>query len=107
MRGLELLRAGYGLCQLLRPELVAGRLFGLPLDSRARLVVRVLGARQLLQALATAPTGNATVHRLSGGVDTLHALSMVALAAVDPGRRRAALCDGGVASAFAVGELRR
>jgi hypothetical protein len=69
---------------------------------------RVLGVRHLLQAailerrLGHRPGSSA---RPAGAVDLLHAASMLALAAVDPPRRRPALVSATVATALAIGEL--
>ncbi|MCY0904151.1 hypothetical protein [Arthrobacter sp. H14-L1] len=115
MRGLELSRAGYGTVQLVAPNLLSERVAGLQLDGRATAVVRVLGARHLLQAAVvsvvqgSAPPGSpraSAAHRLGSAVDALHAASMVLLAAADAKRRRAALTDAVVAGVFAAGEWR-
>lgn len=83
------------------PEYVARRL-GVELDHHARVVVRVLATRQLLQAAVTAAMPTTDVRHLGAGVDALHAASMVALAVVDSRRRRMALADAAVATAFAI-----
>lgn len=114
MRGLELFRSGYGAVQLVLPHLISERVAGLRLDDRGAAVVRVLGARHLLQAVAVsavqavAEQGSslaATVHRLGAAVDALHSASMVLLALADAKRRRAALTDAAVAGFFAAAEL--
>jgi len=101
VRPLGAVRAGWGALQLVAPGLVAGRL-GLEMDHRARVVARVLAARQLVQAAVTAAVPTAEVRRLGIGVDALHAASMVALATVDSRRRKIALADAVVAIAFAI-----
>ncbi len=70
--------------------------------------VRVLGARHLAQGTAEAIAPRRG-RRLWPFVDLTHAASMVALAAVDPDRRRPALVSAGVAAlgAAAVGHARR
>ena len=105
MKPLELLRAAYGTAELLSPGTVEGLLIGRAPDQRARAVIRILGARHLLQAVVTA-RGGRTLHRLGGGVDLVHALTMVALAAFDRRRRRPAVVNAAVALAFAAGEWR-
>jgi hypothetical protein len=105
MKPLEVLRAAYGGTELLAPGTVERLLLGSGLDSRGRKALRVLGARHLLQAAATA-RGGATVHRVGGSVDVAHALTMLALAAFDPPRRRVALLNAAIALAFAAGEFR-
>lgn len=63
-------------------------------------VLRVLGARHLLQA-ALEPAGRRPGLRVLGAiVDGLHALSGLGLAAFDPRWRRAALADAAIATAF-------
>ncbi len=115
MRVLELVRAGYGAVQLVFVHALAELVVRHRLDGRAAVVVRVLGARHLLQAAVvsvaqgSAPPGSprsSTVHRIGAVVDALHCASMVLLAAADVGRRRAALADAAVAGLFAAGELR-
>jgi hypothetical protein len=105
MKPLEMFRAVYGAAELLIPGTVERVLVGTAPDARARKAIRVLGARHLLQALVTA-RGGRTLHHLGGGVDTLHALTMVGLAAFDPERRRAATLNAAIALAFAAGEYR-
>lgn len=104
MRPLDVLRAGYGLAELLAPDLLEGRL--LPAgDTHALTALRVLGARDLVQAAVGASSGR-SLHRAGGVVDGLHALSMVALAALDRPRRPAAAVNAAIALAFAIGEVR-
>lgn len=105
MRRLEVIRALYGATELLAPGALEGLLLGAAPDERARRTIRILGARHLLQAVVTARSGR-TLHRLGGGIDALHALSMAALAAFDPKRRRAATASAVIAVAFAARELR-
>ena len=96
MNRLALVRAGYGLLQLGSLPLSRGT------DAPAvRRTVRVLGLRQLVQAAVTAPTPSPAVLALGVEVDLLHAASMVALAAVRPRYRRAALAEALAATALA------
>jgi hypothetical protein len=104
MRPQDALRASYGLVQLLRPELLEGRLLE-PGDSKGLSALRLLGARDLLQA-ALGSVGGRSLRRVGGFVDVLHGLSMVALAVADRPRRPAATVNALVALAFAAGELR-
>lgn len=105
MRPLEALRAAYGATELIVPGAVEHVLLGHAPDERARKVIRILGARHLVQALVTA-RGGRTLHRLGGSVDVIHALTMAALAGADPRRRRAATVNAAIALVFAAGELR-
>lgn len=98
---LYVVRGGYGALQLANPAVVSGRLLHADLDARGQGVARVLGARQLAQALASGPAPGYPVLAVGAEVDLLHAASMVALAAV--GRhRRPALTDALIAAAFAL-----
>lgn len=106
MTYLEPLRAGYGLCQLTRPDFIAARLLRHRLDSRATVVVRVLGARHLFQAAVIGLAPRSTfLHRAGAVVDLLHASTMVILALSDGRRRKAAFADAAVACFFATAEL--
>ncbi|GAB2756042.1 hypothetical protein [Sinomonas soli] len=105
MRPLETVRAAYGTVELVAPGAVERLLLGHRPDDRARTVIRVLGARHLVQALVTA-RGGRTLHRLGGAVDVIHAVTMAALAGADPRRRRAAAVNAAIALVFAAGELR-
>lgn len=82
------------------------RLAGGTADPAALKVARVLGGRHALQGaveLASWPRGR----RLGAAVDGLHALTALALAGLDPKRRRVALSDALVAGTFAADGLRR
>lgn len=104
-RALALLRAGYGVVLLTRPERIAEPLGVGPLDDRAKTVARVLGGRQVAQGalLAAKPTPGLLL--LSALVDAAHAASMVGLARVDQARRHAALVDSAVATSFGLSSL--
>ena len=101
------LRAGYGAVQLAVPGYSAEQQLGGPLDPATLRVVRVLGARQLVQAglaqfwLARSFPAEPLLG-LGVGVDALHALSMVPVVAAAPRWRRPALVSGLTAAAFAV-----
>jgi hypothetical protein len=96
-------RAGYGVIQLGLPVCSAEQLLGGPLDQWASLAVRLLGARQLSQAVLSGAAPSKAVLALGVEVDTLHALSMAALAAGDRRWRRAAGASALSAAAFALG----
>ncbi len=104
-RALTLTRLAYGAVLLLAPTALLARLTRFGLDRRARLVARVLGVRELLQAelVRRRPTRG---RQLAGaGVDAVHAASMIALARADQGRRRAALHNAASAVLLALGGL--
>ena len=98
---LTTVRAGLGTVYLFAPEWIP-RLVGVRLDRRARVVVRILGVRHLIQAgvVSTVPLSRWPL-ALGSGVDALHASSMAVLAAVDRRRRRAAAADAAVAVTLA------
>jgi hypothetical protein len=99
---LEAVRATFGALQLLAPDLLTDRVLNRRLDSRARTVSRLLGARHLTQALASGRAPTTAVLALGAEVDLLHAVTSIALGIIDRRRRRVALADAFVASTFAV-----
>ena len=94
-------RASYGVALLMAPGaviyLATGRLPG----RRARRVARLLGARHLIQAGVSACAPLPGVLAIGVWVDGLHAASMLILAAVGRGMRRAALTDALAEALFA------
>lgn len=78
--------------------------FARPASGAEIVLLRVLGARQVLQAVVASRTGWRT---LSAGVDLLHGASMLALAAAAPRRLGAvALRQAATAAALLLLELR-
>jgi hypothetical protein len=110
-----LLRGAYGLALCAAPGTLIRLAGGPPATPRDRAVARVLGVRQLAQAVVSAaalspggaPGGRAVVLTLGAEVDALHAASMLALALADPPRRRAGLAEAVIALAFAADALAR
>jgi len=98
---LYVVRGAYGTLLLASPTWVSGRLLHVRLGTRGQGVARVLGARQLIQALVSGRVPGYPVLALGVEVDLLHAASMLALA-LARGRRRPALTDALIASAFAL-----
>jgi hypothetical protein len=74
-----------------------------PVPGYARTGVRILGARQLLEGAVLARHARRPPPEWSIAVDALHGLSMLALAALQPGLRPAALRSA--ASAFTLTAL--
>ena len=97
----SVLLAGWGAVLLTRPRAVAELVAG---DSATppTAVVRVLGARRLVQHLLVLATPTRTVVLASAATDALHAASMVAAAVIWPEYRRSALVSASVATASAV-----
>jgi hypothetical protein len=84
-----------------RPD-AAYRLAAGPVEpGRAAAVVRLLGARMLLQAIAQTARPTPTVLAGGAAVDAAHAASMVALARVDARYRRPARVSAALAGGFA------
>ncbi|HEX5291067.1 MAG TPA: hypothetical protein VFX25_19580 [Streptosporangiaceae bacterium] len=98
-----LARAGYGAALCCVPGWIL-RLEGGPgaaASPGVRAVARVLGGRHLVQAVLSAARPTPAVLALGAGTDMLHSASMIALAALDPPRRRLGLSDSLLAAAFA------
>ncbi|MET9021036.1 hypothetical protein ABZV93_13710 [Actinopolymorpha sp. NPDC004070] len=98
-------RFAYGMAEATVPDAMALRLADRRLDRHERLAARVLGIRHTVQAGAATALASPAAYRLGAGVDALHALSMVGLAAVDRRRRRLALTETAIASAMALAGL--
>ncbi len=101
MNALAVVRTLIGVKEFASPASLLEAVTHSPVDDRARRVVRLLGARDLLQAAVTAIHPSPTVLLGGGGVDLLHGASMVWLAMVAPERRRAALASATVAGILA------
>lgn len=102
----ELWRAGWGAALLLAPRPILTRVHHVHVDATAIAVARILGARQLAQALLSGVRPSPEVLAMGVWVDGAHAASAVALAAADPGRARAALTDAAVAGVWAAAGAR-
>lgn len=73
-------------------------------ESRAVIVLRVLGARHLLQAALESVAPRPAVLWLAAGTDSIHAVTALALAVLDARWRRGALVDAAIAGAFGVAD---
>ncbi len=100
-RLVELARAGWGAGLLIAPDRVSALVRGVTPDGRARAVIRVLGARQLLQGVLSAASSTPAVLAVGVWVDGLHALTGLLFAAVDRRRARPVLLDAGLAATLA------
>ncbi|HTQ91937.1 MAG TPA: hypothetical protein VMK84_20820 [Streptosporangiaceae bacterium] len=98
---LQVIRAGYGLALVLVPGPLIRLATGRPPSRRACWTARILGTRHLVQTALTAVAPQPAGFAAGGQVDTLHATSMLLLAAVSQGGRRAALADALTEAAFA------
>jgi hypothetical protein len=101
VRATALARAGWAGVLLVVPEVVLRAGGPGPVPAAAVTVARVLAARHLAQAAASALTPTGPVAGLGAVVDTLHTGTCVALAAMSPRWRRAALLDAAVEAGFA------
>lgn len=99
---LEAGRAAYGLVGLVAPRRLAALELGRAPGRGTTTVARVLGARHLAQAVAVLATGGVEAHRLGGGVDALHAASMVPWATAARTDRRYYVTSGVVAATLAL-----
>ncbi len=111
MKALEFVRLSLGLSQLICPRPLHRAAIGTPPSPHTVLVMRFLGARNVVQALLLVHAGTEvqdrkTWHRCGAMVDLAHAASMVAVASADRRWRRAAAIDAAVASFFAALEAR-
>lgn len=102
IRRIELVRAAWGAALLLAPEQVLGRVHRLRIDRPSVAVARVLGARQLAQAVLSGADPSPEVLAMGVWVDTVHAATAVGLACADRSRARAGLTDAAVAGLWAV-----
>jgi hypothetical protein len=103
---LQAARAGYGAALLLVPGRVIRACTGQAPGPWVRAAARVLGARHLAQAAATAGSGPGAESPGTGAaVDIAHAASMAALALAARRVRRAALTDALIETAFAAAGL--
>jgi hypothetical protein len=105
MRVLEVVRVGYGLAMLIAPEALVGRGATKSSDKTVRRVVRVLGARHLVQGIALF-SRDESWHRAGAIVDVLHCLTASIFAAVVPRWRRPAAVSALVSLVFGAGEFR-
>lgn len=99
--GLAAVRGAWGALLICCPGPLLRAAAGHPGSAADRAVLRVLGARHLLQAVATAARPSPAVLTAGSVVDLLHAASQVALACSGPRWRRAAALDALGAAAFA------
>ncbi len=101
MRPVDAVGLASGAAMLAAPDRVLRAVHGSP-GTGAEAVVRVLGARQVVQALTLAARPSRPLRALGAVVDSLHALSMVGLAAVDEDQRGPASASGLLAGTLAV-----
>jgi hypothetical protein len=96
-----LLRGAYGVALCCAPATLIRLAGGAEAGPPARAVGRLLGARHIVQAAASAAFPAPLVLTLGAETDVLHSASMVALAVLSPPRRRLGLTDSLIAAGFA------
>ena len=101
IRGIELIRAGWGAVLLASPAGVLNHVPGVEVDRTALVVTRVLGARHVVQALFSGIDPGPEVLAAGVWVDTVHSMTAFGLAVVDRRRARAGVADGAVAALWA------
>ena len=106
LRPLEIARGTWGLACLAAPAWIVRTVGGAPADHRAVVVTRILGARHLVQAGFTAVAPGPAVLAAGTWVDSVHALTAVAFAVVDPRRARLSLIDAAIATAWSLAARR-
>lgn len=94
------IRLGWGTTLLAAPAAVLALVSDQPATTSARVVVRVLGVRNVLQAAALLRWPSPAAANTAAAVDAVHALTAVALAA-GSSRWRTASLDALAAVAFA------
>lgn len=97
IRTIEIARATWGAALLLAPRQTLKVVHRIEMDLTSLLVARVLGARQVGQALLSGVRPSPEVLAMGVWVDLAHAASALALAAVDRRRASAGLTDAAVA----------
>ena len=103
MKFLELVRLCYGLTVMIFPGPALAQVSSDAEDASAKKVLRVLGARHVVQAVFTFGRGQRW-HSVGAIVDLLHALTAAAFAVTHPKWRGAAAVSSLVSLTFAAGE---
>lgn len=101
MNTFPLIRAAYASTVITAPRQVLRLYGGRPAGTADIAVIRVLGARHLIQAALTARSTHTPPLLIGAAADAAHALSMAGLGLLDPPRRREALVDAAIAASFA------
>lgn len=104
---LETVRGCLGALDLVAAPRVAAAELGSHAGRGETVVMRVLGVRQVAQALLVGRTDSRTAHRFGAAVDAAHCASMVLLALLDRRHRRAALVQASLAALLGAAELGR
>ncbi|SDS69710.1 hypothetical protein SAMN04488570_2471 [Nocardioides scoriae] len=103
-RAVDLARFAVGAVALTRPQTLLMSSPGDDSDGTRR-VVRILGARYVVQAAGGTLARRPWVTAVDAGVDVVHAVSMAGVAALAPRHRRLALTSLAAALVFAAADL--
>jgi hypothetical protein len=106
MTRLTKVRTAWGAFLLLGPETLAAPSRA-QIDPATLIFERVLGARHLIQAVVVCRWPNRLAILIGAATDAAHALTMLALAAVNTSRRTPKLVNCATAFAFALAGLRQ
>ncbi|BBY05312.1 hypothetical protein [Mycobacterium noviomagense] len=101
-RWIEVARFLWGTTLLTAPRAVLSRLHGVDVDRNAVVVTRILGARHLVQASLSGLKPSPEVIAAGVWVDSVHSLTTLGLAVVNPHRARGGIFDTVVAAAWAI-----
>ena len=101
VKQLPLVRAAYGVLLLIAPGVVTRAYAGRSPQQIEIRAARLLGARQLTQAIVCDVWPRRTTLQLGTAVDVVHSMSMIGLATIDRSRRRIGWSDATIAAAFA------
>ena len=105
-RVIEVLRGAWGAALLAAPDRILSAIQGVRVDTKSRVIARILGARQLSQAALSGFRPSPEVLAMGVWVDTVHALTALGLALVDCDRARAGLTDTAIAGLWATAGYR-
>ncbi len=106
MTSLVRVRACYGALLIAFPDRVARTIDEQQDGEGFRRIIRVLGAREVAQAVICWPQPTSALLKVGAGVDVIHAASMLGLAAMSRRWRRPALLSALTATIFAAWDLR-
>lgn len=107
LRCITLLRVSVGGACAVFPGRLASVAEGHPAASLSRLLARVLGVRQLVQAVLTITAPELITPLRSAAIDGLHAATMALLASASRRHRRAALVNTALAVTFCAVDVAR
>ncbi len=102
-----MIRAAWGAALVIAPDAVLRRLPHQQIDRPTLACARVLGVRELAQAVVVGQRPRRGWILAGATVDATHAATMLAVALLLPDRRKLALANAATASAFAAAGVHR